>query len=105
MGRTSEDFPVVEICTRCEGFVQFGPHMYRQTSGVFMGTPPAPELANNFAFCHEYEFLSHMVNEYKQIGPSRYPFQFISQFATRTKRYIDDIFTVSLGHTVCLVFH
>ena len=81
-----------------EGFVQFGPHMYRQTSGVFMGTSPAPELANNFAFWHDYEFLSHMVNEYKQIGPSRYPFQFINQFATRTKRYIDDIFTVSLGH-------
>ena len=36
-----------------------------------------------------------MVNEYKQVGPSRcYPFQ----FATRTKRYIDDIFTVFLGH-------
>ena len=31
-------------------------------------------------------------------GPGRYPFQFINQFATRTKRYIDDIFTVSLGH-------
>ena len=61
-----------------------------------MGTSPAPELANNFAFWHEYEFLSHMVNEYKQIGPCRYPFQFINQFATRTKRYIDDIFTVSL---------
>ena len=81
-----------------EGFVQFGPHMYRQTSGVFMGTSPAPELANNFSFWHEYEFLSHMVNEYKQIGPCRYPFQFINQFATRTKRYIDDISTVSLGH-------
>ena len=70
----------------------------RQTSGVFMGTSPAPELANNFAFWHEYGFLSHMVNEYKQIGPCRYPFQFINQFATRTKRYIDDIITVYLGH-------
>ena len=39
-----------------------------------------------------------MVNEHKQSGPSRHPFQFINQFATRTKRYIDDIFTVSLGH-------
>ena len=80
---------LVLICTR-----------YRQASDVFMGTSPTPELANNFAFWHEYEFLSHMVNEYKQIGPSRYPFQFINQFATRTKRYIDDVdvFTVSLGH-------
>ena len=39
-----------------------------------------------------------MVIEYKHIGPGRYPFEFINQFATRTKRYIDDIFTVSLGH-------
>ena len=38
--------------------------MFRQTSGVFMGTSPAPELANNFGFWHEFEFLSHMVNEY-----------------------------------------
>ena len=73
--------------------------MYRQTSGVFMGTSPAPELANNFGFRHEFEFLSHMVNECKQCGPSRYPFECIDQFATRTKRYIDDILTVSLGHT------
>ena len=34
----------------------------------------------------------------RQCGPSRYPFGFINQFATRTKRYIDDIFTVSLGY-------
>ena len=39
-----------------------------------------------------------MVNEHKQSGPSRYPFPFINQFATKTKLYIDDIFTVSLGH-------
>ena len=85
-----------------EGFVQFGPRMFRQTSGVFTGTSPAPELANNFVFWHEFEFLSHRVNEYRQCGPSRYPFEFINQFATinRTKRYIDDIFTVvSLGYT------
>ena len=42
--------------------MQFGPHVYRQTSGVFMGTSPTPELANNFAFWHEYEFLLHTVN-------------------------------------------
>ena len=49
-----------------EGFVQFGPRMFRQTSGVFTGTSPAPELANNFVFWHEFEFLSHRVNEYRQ---------------------------------------
>ena len=35
----------------------------------------------------------------RQCGPSRYPFEYINQFATRTKRYIDGIFTVSLGYT------
>ena len=65
-----------------------------------MGTSPAPELANDFACWHEYGFLTHMVNEYKQYGPGRYPFELMSQYAGRTKRYIDDIITVSLGHTI-----
>ena len=65
-----------------------------------MGISPAPELANDFAFWHEYGFLTHMVNEYKQYGPGRYPFEFISQYAGSTKRYIYDIITVSLGHTI-----
>ena len=87
-------------CVLNEGCVQFGPHMYRQTSGVFMGTSPAPELASDFRFWHEYEFLSHMVQKHKQYGPGRYPFEFITQYAGSTKRYIDDIFTVSLGLTI-----
>ena len=65
-----------------------------------MGTSPAPELANDFTFWHEYGFLSHMVQEHKQYGPSRYPLEFITQYAGSTKRYIDGIFTASLGHTV-----
>ena len=64
-----------------------------------MGTSLAPELANDFAFWHEYEFLSHMVQEHKQYGPGRYPLEFITQYAGSTRRYIDDIFSVSLGHT------
>ena len=87
-------------CVLNEGCVQFGPHMYRQTSGVFMGTSQAPELANDFAFSHEYEFLTHKVNEHIQYGPGRYLFDFISQHTGSTKRYIDDIFTVSLGRTI-----
>ena len=62
-----------------------------------MGISPAPELANDFAFWHEYGFLTYMVNEYKQYGPGRYPFEFISQYAGSTKRYIYDIITVSLS--------
>ena len=64
-----------------------------------MGTSPALEFANDFAFWHEYEFLSHMAQEHKQYGPCRYPFEFITQHADSTKIYIDDIFTVFLGHT------
>ena len=73
--------------------------MYRQTSGVFMETSPVPELANDLVFWHEFEIPSHMANGYKQSGSSRRPFGFINQLATRTKPYIDDIFTVSLRHT------
>ena len=29
----------------------------------------------------------------------------VTHFNTRTKRYIDDIFTGSLGHRLCLEFH
>ena len=64
-----------------------------------MGTSPAPELASNFTFWHGLEFLLRIVNEHKQSGPSQNPFEFTNQFATRTKRYIDDMFTVSRGHT------
>ena len=46
-----------------------------------MGTSPAPELANDFAFWDEFDFLSHMVQEHKQYcGPGRYPFEFITQY-------------------------
>ena len=71
--------------------------MFRQTSGVFIGTSPDPELANNFGFWHEFEFQSPMVNKSGPIN-SRHPSECINQFTTtnRTKRYIDDIFTVSL---------
>ena len=65
-----------------------------------MGTSPALELASGFAFWHEFEFLTHMVNQYKQYGSGRYPLEFISQYAGSTKRYIDNIITVSLGHTI-----
>ena len=52
-------------CVLNQGFVQFGPHIYRQTSGVFMGTFPAPELTNDFAFwlecvCCVCVFSSHL---------------------------------------------
>ena len=76
--------------------------MFKQVSGVFMGTSPAPDLANAFAFFHEYRFLSHIIDEYilttQYGGPATYSREFIVQFALGTKRYIDDILTVSPGH-------
>ena len=46
-------------------------------------------------------FFFHMVhNKHKQYGPGRYPFEFFTQYAGSTMRYIDDIFTVSLSHTI-----
>ena len=84
-----------------EGYVQFGPKMFRQSSGIFMGSSFAPDLANYFGFMHEYPFYLEMIEEFSaaRVGnrPSLYPFAFIEQFGTMTKRYIDDIITISLA--------
>ena len=68
------------------------PHTYKQTCGVVVGTSPAPDLANNFTFLHELKFLSYILNEYKQCGPSPYPFKITNHFAASTKRHINSIF-------------
>ena len=66
-----------------------------------MGTAPAPDLANDFAFMHEFKFLKVMIDEYVHAINSGneplYPYAFIEQYGTSTKRFIDDILTVSLG--------
>ena len=73
--------------------------MYKQSSGIFMGTAPAPDLANDFAFMHEFKFLK-VIDEYVHAINSgnepHYPYAFIEQYGTSTKRFID-IITVSLG--------
>ncbi|CAN0253736.1 unnamed protein product, partial [Laminaria digitata] len=84
-----------------EGFVQFGSYMYKQSSGIFMGTAPAPDLANDFAFMHEFNFLKVMIDEYVHArntgNEPLYPYAFIEQYGASTKRFIDDILTISLG--------
>lgn len=84
-----------------EGYVQFGSNMYKQASGIFMGTSPAPDLANDFAFMHELRFLKVLMNAHDQALAtgidSIYPHHFVEQFAVGTKRYIDDILTMTLG--------
>ena len=66
-----------------------------------MGTAPAPDLANDFAFMDEFKFLQVMIDEYVHAINSGneplYPYAFIEQYGTSTKRFIDDIITVSLG--------
>ena len=66
-----------------------------------MGTAPAPDLANDFAFMHEFKFLKVMIDEYVHAINSGieplYPYAFIDQYGTSTKRFIDNILTVSLG--------
>ena len=67
-----------------EGFVQFGGAIYKQSSGIFMGPAPAPDLANDFAFMHELNFLKVMINRYlldtrNNIEPL-YPLEFIEQY-------------------------
>ena len=47
-----------------EGFVQSGVVVYEQSSVLFMGTAPTPDLANDFAFMHELNFLKVMINRY-----------------------------------------
>ena len=66
-----------------------------------MGTSPAPDLANDFAFFHEFKFFKVMIDEFEHAknngNEPLYPYTFIEQFASSTKRFIDDIVTVSLG--------
>ena len=77
--------------------------MYRQSSGIFMGSSPAPDFANYFAFMHEFRFYQEMITEFQLARADGrtplYPFDFIEQFGVCTKRYtlIDDIFTVALA--------
>lgn len=77
--------------------------MYKQASGIFMGTAPAPDLAKDFAFMHEHQFRTSIVmgeyyhlHERHEDRSPRCPFAMIEQYEVSTKRYIDDMFTASL---------
>ena len=59
---------------------------------------PAPDLANDLAFMHEFNFLKVMTDEFvnaKSNGNEPlYPFVFIEQYGSSTKRFVDDIVTL-----------
>ena len=64
-----------------------------------MGTAPAPDLANCFAFMHEFKFLKvidEYVNAMNSGNEPLYPYACIEQYGTSTKRFID-VITVSSG--------
>lgn len=48
-----------------KGFVLFGSNVHKQSSRIFMGTSPGQELANDFAFMHEFISLNVMKNEFE----------------------------------------
>ena len=66
-----------------------------------MGTSPALDLANDFAFMHEVKFLKVMIDEFEHAknngNEPLYSNTFIEQYANSTKRFIDDTVTVSSG--------
>ena len=73
-------------------------HLSYTTENPFlMGYSEVMPLKKTLYF---FIFVDYDEHEYKQYGPGRYPFEVISQYAGSTKRYIDDIITVSLGHTI-----
>ena len=74
-----------------------------QSSGILIGTAPAPDLANDFAFMHEFKFLKVMIDKYDAINSGNeplYPHAFVEQYGASTKQYIDDNLTVSLGSQI-----
>lgn len=38
--------------------------MYRPPLGIFMGTVPVSDLANDFAFVHDFKFLKVMIDQH-----------------------------------------
>ena len=70
-----------------EGFVQFRGQMYC----TVMGTAPAPDLADDFAFMHEFKFLEVMIDEYVHAINSGneplYPYVFIEQSTGQVRNH------------------
>ena len=59
---------------------------------------PQPRNLQKMFFLRSDMSTNSFPTWYKE--PCRYPFEFITQYAVRTKRYNDGIFTVSLRHTI-----
>ena len=66
-------------------YFKFGDTVYRQRIGIPMGIDPAPQMANLYLFCYEFEFMERLANvDYKS-----------ARKFNNTCRFIDDLETLN----------
>ena len=61
--------------------------MYRQTTGIPMGTDCVPQLANLFLFHPEYLYMKNLMHDNLCVA----------KWFSNTVRYIDDLLTLNNG--------
>ena len=69
-GLFSEDFPSYSCQKLCEAltflfdniYIRFGSKLYRQITGIPMGTNCAPFVSDLFLFCYERDFMLRIFN-------------------------------------------
>ena len=66
-------------------FIRFGTKLYRQTTGIPMGTNCAPLVADLFLFCYERDFMKSLSRENQA--------DIIEAFSS-TSRYLDDLLNI-----------
>ena len=67
-------------------FIRFGTKVYRQTTGIPMGTYCAPLVTDLFLFCYERDFMK---------SPSRENQADIIEAFNSTSRYLDDLLNIN----------
>ena len=68
-------------------FIRFGTKLYRQTTGIPMGTNCAPLVADLFLFCYERDFMKSLSRENQA--------DIIEAFNS-TSRYLDDLLNIDI---------
>ena len=66
-------------------FFTFGTRVYKQCIGIPMGIDPAPQMANLYLYCYEYNFMEKLTNE--NYG--------VAKKFNYTRRFIDDLNTLN----------
>ena len=65
--------------------IRFGTKLYRQTTGIPMGTNCAPLVADLFLFCYERDFMKSLSRENQA---------YIIEAFNSTSRYLDDLLNI-----------